>query len=230
MRFLKLLLTWDIVIPLVGLIVYGLIVFSLKGTFPSGQELVENFGAIYARYGYKILFLSALLETLVLVNFLIPGQLAMVLGIVFARTGQINLEMVVAMIVLGACLGYFIDYCLGWFGFQELLKKLNLEQYVVKTEKQIKKWGAKALVLGFIHANVGTFTSLAAGVIQINVWRFMMIAILSTLFWTSAWSLLIYTFGDIFINLFTRYTPLVLVIFLGVVVLLKLFNGEKNKS
>lgn len=227
MRFLKLLLSLDILIPIFGLVIYLGIFFAFRGTLPSGQELVADFGAIYAKFGYKIIFLAALLETLIFINFLVPGQLAMVLGIVFARAGHINLQLVILTIIAGALCGYLIDYLIGYFSFYNAFKKTEYVKYLKKAQTQITKLGVRALFLGFIHATVGSFTSVAAGTLKLNLFKFSVVALIATTFWTSIWGVLIYSFGDLFINLLTKYLIIFLVFLIALMIFLKVINLRK---
>lgn len=228
MRFLKLLLSLDILIPVFGLVVYLVTFFVFRGTLPSGEELIADFGTIYAKFGYKIIFLAALLEALIFINFLVPGQLAMVLGIVFAKTGHINLNLVILTIVAGAFCGYLLDYLIGYFGFYNAFKKTEYIKYLKKAQTQITKLGWKALFLGFIHATVGSFTSVAAGTLKINLFKFSSLALLATTFWISIWGALIYSFGDIFINLLTKYLLISLVLTILLMIVLKFVNLKKT--
>ncbi len=227
MRFLKLLLSLDILIPVFGLVVYLVIFFAFRGTLPTGQELVADFGAIYAKFGYKIIFLAAFLETLIFINFLVPGQLAMVLGIVFARSGYINLQLVILTIIAGAFCGYLLDYLIGYFGFYNAFKKTEYIKYLKKAQVQINKLGSRALFLGFIHATVGSFTSVAAGTLKINLVKFSTLALIATTFWISIWGVLIYSFGDIFISLLTKYLLISLSLIILLMVVLKVVNLKK---
>lgn len=227
MRFLKLLLSLDILIPVFGLVIYLSVFFVFRGTLPSGQELVADFGAIYAKFGYKIIFLAALLETLIFINFLVPGQLAMVLGIVFAKTGYINLQLVIVTIIAGALCGYLIDYLIGYFSFYNAFKKTEYVKYLKKAQIQITKLGVRALFLGFIHATVGSFTSVAAGTLNLNLFKFSLVALIATTFWTCLWGALIYSFGDLFISLLTKYLIFLLAAFIIFMISLKVINLKR---
>src|SRR5688572_15631306 len=102
---------------------YVVLFFIAWLALPSAEQMIEHFSRLYQRFGYQILFTAALLEALVAINFLAPGQLTIVLGIIFAKQGQAEITFVVLTVVLGALCGYILDYALGYYGFSNLLKK-----------------------------------------------------------------------------------------------------------
>ncbi len=77
---------------------------------PSADEIVSKFEQFYLNFGSEILFIAAMLEALVILNLFAPGQLTIVLGIVFARSNDTSLFPVIGAVALGAVTGYIIDY------------------------------------------------------------------------------------------------------------------------
>jgi membrane protein DedA with SNARE-associated domain len=220
----------DLLLPIFLLISYLIFLVLIRGVLPTADELITTFGNFYSKYGYEIIFASAFLESLILVNFFVPGQLAMALGVVFARTGQTELIPVIISVVLGTSLGNFINFILGYFGFSEILYKLGYGGFVKMAEEQIKKFGKRGLILGFIHSNVASFLSLTAGTIRMNWASFFMITILSTFMWTVLWSLLVYSLGDIVLVIIKKYTFLLVLLFLTGLILMRIWKKEEGKN
>lgn len=227
-KFLKIILGTDL-LPVALLFSYLILVFILKGVMPSGEEIINTFSNLYQKYGYEIIFFSALLEALIVVNLLVPGQIGMALGVVFARTGQTQLPLVIFFVVLGSVLGYLINYTLGYFGFSDILKKIGLGSYITETQKQLDKFGKRGLILSFIHVTIGSLSSFAAGTVKFNFPIFFLIALFSSIIWMTLWGLLIYALGEVFIEVFKKYSFFIFVLFIGVLLLGRFWKGFELK-
>ena len=154
----------DLILPLTLLMTYVVFLIVARGVVPTSEELVNLFASFYAKYGYEIIFVSALLEGLVLVNLFVPGMLALALGAVFARTGVTDLTLVIVTASFGTVFGYIIDFLMGYFGFGDTLKKLGYQSFLEVTNNRLKKYGNRGLIVGFFHSNIGSFFALTAGI------------------------------------------------------------------
>ena len=161
-----------------------------------------------------------------MVNFFVPGMVAMAMGAVFARTGYIELTGVILTASCGLIIGYSIDYLLGYFGFGDFLKKTGYSWFLEKAKKEFNKFGIRGLILGFSYPNVGSFLSLAAGASAMNVAWFLLLAILSSAFWVSLWGLLIYALGAIFLTILIKYGFLVALTVLASIILLRVWRSS----
>lgn len=220
----------DLVLPFILLLVYLFFLIVVRGVIPTSDELITTFAKLYADYGYQIIFLAALLESLVLVNLFVPGQLGMALGAVFARSGQTELGLVILFASLGAISGYLIDFILGYFGFSDVIKKMGYGGILAQAQKQLKKFGKRGLIFGFLHSNVGAFLSVIAGATNVSWKLFIPISTISTFFWLSLWGILIYLVGDIILLLISKYSFL-LILFVGAgLVLVRLWREEGSRD
>ncbi|MBI4039748.1 VTT domain-containing protein [Candidatus Daviesbacteria bacterium] len=217
----------DLIAPGILIIVYATFFIVVKKTIPSTEALVADFGRLYGSYGYQIIFLAAALESLVLVNFVVPGMVTMALGAIFARTGQTELTLVVLFASLGVLSGYTLDFVLGQFGFADALKKMGYSRFLNQAGKRLDQLGVRGLSLGFVHPNVASFLSLAAGAGQMSFAKFFPTAAVSVIFWMSLWAVVIYALGDTILTIITRYGFLVIVATLAVLILAALQRGEK---
>lgn len=220
----------DFLIPFLLIIVYILFVVFARGYLPTGEELVGAFATLYARYGYEIVFGAAVLESLVLVNFFTPGIVAMALGAIFARSGQLELTLVVALASAGAIIGYSVDFLLGYFGLGEILKRIGYGKFFTAAKKQLDQLGNRGLILGFIHPTSGSFLSLAAGFSGMRVVNFGGLALASVIFWTSLWGLLFYSTGEVLLLVLTRYSLLVVFLVMAFLILSKLWRKGKEEK
>ncbi len=228
LKLSRAILTSEIFLPLTLVVTYALFLLIAKGVFPTSEELFNSFGNLYAKYGYEIIFISALFESLVLVNLFAPGGGALILGVIFARSGQTQLDLVIIVAALGAVLGYTLDFMTGYFGLFDIINRLGYRKTIDKTKIKVGQFGNQGLILSFIHPNLGAFVSLAAGVLKVKPANFFIIAVLSTLVWATFWGLAVYATGDIFLTILKKYSFLVLLFIIGVMVLGKLWGREEK--
>lgn len=233
MSRLKLLLekifSLSLIAPLILITFYILVLFLFKGSPLTPQEIISHFATIYDRYGYELIFTGAFLEGLIIVNFFVPGVTIVVLGAIFARTGQVDLTLGILAASLGFLAGFTIDYLLGYFGFAEIINRLGYGSGLRKARTTLESKGRwRSFALGFIHPDIGSFVALAAGTLKMNFFHFFWLCGLSTVTWMSIWGLLVYAFGRVFLTILTKYTVVLLIIVLSVWLLIN-FVGEKRK-
>ncbi len=217
----------DLFLPILLIVIYFFFLVIARGVIPTSEELINDFANLYLRFGYLIIFFSALLESLVVVNLFLPGQAAMVLGVLFSITGQTELYKVLIAACLGANLGYTIDYSLGRLGFANIIKKLGYDNLLTEAKNKLRKFKKRGLVIGFFHTNVGSFISVASGIIKTPYPIFITISLMSTIFWSIIWSLLIISFGDVFLLFIKKYSFLLVLMVISGMVLTRVWGQRK---
>ncbi len=215
----------DLLIPVALFVSYAVAFFIIRGSVPTGQELINDFSSIYARFGYYIIFISALLEALVVLNFFVPGLLGMSMGALFARTGHTQLSLVILTASLGLIIGYNIDFLLGRFGFSKVIRKIGYGRLIDIAHQKLTAYKNRSLLIGFIYPNIAAFLSFVAGTTKHSFTVFFLLSIIGTLFWVSLWAALIYLSGDIFLKLFTNYFYILIIVTGGAF----FFIQRKNK-
>lgn len=216
---IRLIIKADLILPITLIGTYIVFLVVARGVVPTSEELIAVFADLYSKYGYEIIFVSALLEGLVLVNLFVPGMLALALGAVFARTGETDLTMVILTASLGIVLGYVIDFLMGYFGFGDTLKKLGYEGFLNTSREKLKKFGNRGLIVGFFHSNVGSFLAFAAGTMRLGFVNFLVVAFSSTLVWASLWGIAAFYFGEIFLLIIKRYSFLLVLVMVALFVI-----------
>ncbi len=232
MPFLKLVITTfkdDLLVPLLLVISYFVFIFIVRGGTPSAEALVATFGHLYQRFGVEIVAVAAFVEALVLVNVFTPGMVTLVLGVLFARTGQTDLHLIVLAASAGAILGYILDFMLGLFGFSDIVINTGYGRILLKARQKVTHFGAKALIVGFAHPNIGSFLAFAAGTLRLPFLPFLALTTLSTIFWMCTWGLLVYLIGDAVLVLITRYSLLILGVIIAGMLLMKMWGGKLSK-
>lgn len=227
-QLLKIELSTELIVPvfLIGLYISFLIL--LKGTIPSSEELIGRLASLYERFGYEVIFIGAVLEALILVNLFVPGSVAVAFGAIFARSGQVDLTYAVIAAALGAIFGFLADFAIGYFGFGVLIKRFGYGTFIEKAKNQIRKYGVKTFILGFIHPNIGSFVALAGGALKMNFLTFFVLSSLSTLAWVSFWGILVFALGEVFLIILTKYIWVLILLVLSVWVLSSLYSRQSS--
>lgn len=216
-----------LIAPLILIAVYIAVLFLIRGTTLTPAQVIAHFGSLYERYGYEIIFTGALVEALAVINFFVPGVTIVVLGAVFASSGQVDLTYAILAATAGSLLGFTIDYLLGYFGFSEIIKKLGYTPALQKAKSQLGKSAVKSMALGFIHPNIASFVSLAAGVTKMEMSTFVVLGFFATLAWTSIWGILVFSFGQVFLTILTKYTTVLVILVISLWALLTLYERKK---
>lgn len=228
LRLLRKIFSVSIIEPVVLILFYVAFLYFIEGVMPNSDRLVSHLESLYGRYGYEILFLGALLETLVVVNILAPGMVALAFGGVFARTGELDLLTAILAAVAGALTGYIIDFFLGYFGFSRVIGKLAGLDLLGRVKKQVDKADIKIFSLGFFHPNLGSVIALAAGTVEMKFVNFLTLAAISTLAWFCFWGILVYALGDIVLVILTEYLSFLTILFVTVWLVLFLYGRRKK--
>lgn len=229
LRILSEILSSNIVEPLVLVLIYAGFLYFIQGVMPSSERLVSHLESLYGRYGYEILFLSACAESLVVVNVFAPGMVALAFGGVFARTGHLNLTGAILAAVAGAIIGFVIDYFLGYFGFSKIVEKIAGIDALGSVKKRVDKTDIKIFSLGYFHPNLGSVISLAAGTVEMKFINFVFLSFVSTLAWFSLWGLVVYSTGDLVLNILNKYLSVIGLLFSSVWFLMFLYGRRKSK-
>lgn len=219
----------SILTPIVLIIFYVIFILIIRSFFPTGKALVDSLASIYGRFGYEIVIIGSLLEALIVLNFFIPGGVVAVgLGAVFAKAGELDLTLAIILAVLGALMGYSLDFILGRFGLEELLARMGYKEAISKVKSQIERSSLKTFSLGFIHPNIGSLLAFAAGTLNMNFKTFLLLALLSTMVWYSLWGLLIFALGQVLLTILIKYVFMLFLLVSSIWILIMLF-GQRRK-
>lgn len=219
----------SILTPLVFIVVYLIFFFILRSFFPSSKDLIDQLSAVYGRFGYEIVILGSMFEALVLINLFTPGIAAVGLGVVFAKAGELDLTLVIVLAVIGALVGFMLDFFLGKFGFAQIMERLGFGKVIGQTKGKLEKFNLRTFSLGFMHPNLGALVSFGAGALKMDFRRFFLLALLSTMVWYIIWGLLIFALGGVFLTILTKYTYILFLLVGTIWLLSTIFNGSNKR-
>jgi len=160
-------------------------------------------------------------ETAVFLGFVLPGEIAAVLGGVLASRGHLSLPLVVVIVVAAAISGPFIGYEVGKRMGDRLFRARALRRVqggVDRTRVVLARRGGVAVLLGRFVAIVRALMPAAAGAAQVRYRTFTLYNVLGGLIWGVGYVLLGYLAGSAY-AVIEREVGTGLAIAIGVLVL-----------
>lgn len=169
---------------------------ELAGIAGRVLELIEP---LYANAGYIVIALGVLAERSIFLGLVVPGDVILVLGGVYAAQGKLSLALVIALGTLAGCVGESIGYWLGRRYGRTLIARLpfvnRIEHRFEGAEAYFQKHGGKTVAIGRYATAAGAFVPFVAGLARMRYRRFLVFDVPAILVWAAAISLFGYLFG-----------------------------------
>jgi undecaprenyl-diphosphatase len=159
---------------------------------PSNSELVEASKYYFTHYGYPVLFFSAVIESIPIINIYYPGSSIILLAAAMSRDGTTNLWGVVFIVAAGIYLTYIINYLVGKYGLYNVFIRFGLKDSIDTTKGSLEKHGDKWLWITYAHPNFGALTALTCGIIKYPFKKFLIYSLLATVGWCIFWGVVSY--------------------------------------
>ena len=168
------------------------------------RHLDVHLEALMQEYQWQTYFILALIifcETgLVFTPFLPGDSLLFAAGAIIARTGILNVWLLIPLLFVAAILGdntnYFFGRYLGKSVFNRDFWFLK-RKYVDRTQVFYDQYGPRTLVIARFIPIVRTFAPFVAGIGQMNYRRFISYCVVGGIVWVSALTLAGYYFGQL---------------------------------
>jgi membrane protein DedA with SNARE-associated domain len=189
---------WRVIrIPLVVLITFfavGMLYRALN--LPSAEEFVNLARDYYGRYGYTVVFVAALIEGLLFINWYFPGSAVAVIGVVFAKEAGLSVAFTVFLIMLAFFITSLINYALGKYGWYRLFLRFGLEKPLAKAHQRVERVGLPLVFFSSVHPNISALTATSCGVLSLSFRDFCFYSAIGLAFWGTLWGVIIYYFGS----------------------------------
>ncbi len=153
---------------------------------PSESELIEIAKRYFDLYGYVIVFVSAIIEGMLLAGLYYPGSLVIFLGVIFAGK---NIPEVLWV-------AYLFNYALGKYGWYKLLLRFGLRGPIEKAGAHLTKYGLSAIFFSYWQPNLAALTSTVAGILQFPLRKFILYSTIAAALWDTFWGALVYVLGE----------------------------------
>ncbi|QQG49708.1 MAG: VTT domain-containing protein [Candidatus Berkelbacteria bacterium] len=199
-----------LLIAVVSFVLFGFI-YRLLG-LPEADEFISIARSYYAQYGYWVVFLAALGEGLLFINWYLPGSAVAVLGVVFARENNQSVPLVIFLIMLAFLLTAVINYLIGRYGWYRLFLRFGLKTPLENSRLRLEKKGLPIILSSYFHPNIGALTATSAGIIQANFQHFLLYSAIAYFVWGIIWGVIVYFFGPQLLALGTVQLMAVIVV------------------
>ncbi len=155
----------------------------------------------FDRWGYAIVFAGTLLENSAFLGAVVPGDVILLLGGVYADRGELTLPRLIGVGFAGAVIGDSLGYLLGRlagrrivnrFGDRFFLPRKRLE----RIDRYFAEYGMWAVALGRMAPAVRTLNTFVAGMSCMDYRRFILAAGSSAAVWTAVVASLGWVFSE----------------------------------
>jgi membrane-associated protein len=154
----------------------------------------------YGFWTYLILFAIIFCETGLVVTPYLPGDSLLFVAGALAGAGLLNVEILLASLVIAAVLGDSANYWVGHTaGMKVLEKKYSFVKpdHLEKTREYFKKYGGFTIVIARFIPFIRTFAPFLAGVGKMSYRWFITYNITGAVMWIAAFTLTGYFFGGL---------------------------------
>lgn len=162
---------------------------------------LENIMREYEVMTYLILALIIFCETGLVVTPFLPGDsLLFAAGAITAKTGILNVWLLIPLLFVAAILGDNTNYLFGRYLGTKVFTRdywFLKRQYIERTQEFYEKYGGRTLVIARFVPIVRTFAPFVAGVGDMTYRRFIGYCLGGGIAWVSSLTLAGYFFGQI---------------------------------
>jgi membrane-associated protein len=163
-------------------------------------ELIDWLQPFFATFGYVIVPAAMFLESAALLGVVVPGDVILAVGGVYAAEGALTLPLVIGLGWFGSLIGETTGYFLGRrYGDAVLRRAPLVERFADRIEdlkRSIEANAGKTIVVGRFVTGAGGFIPFVAGLSRVRPRTFFAYTIPTLLVWTTALSLLGYFVGN----------------------------------
>lgn len=163
------------------------------------ETIVEWLEPAFLAAGYLIITGAVLMERSIFVGLIIPGDVILALGGVYASQGRMSLAAVIVLGTLAAIAGESIGYWLGRRYGMRLVRRLplvrRLEGMLERSRDYFRRHGGKTVAIGRYATAAGAFIPFTAGIAHMPYRRFLLFDVPAIVVWASAISVFGYVFG-----------------------------------
>ena len=164
------------------------------------REIVDWVGPLFVTAGYPIIAVAVFFERSILLGLIVPGDVIIALGGVYASRGDLNLIVVMAIAFLAACCGESTGYWLGNRYGMRLVRRLPfggwLEDKLDGVEGYFERHGGKTVAIGRYATAAGAMIPFVAGMAGMRYRRFLTFDVPAVLLWAIGITLVGYLFGE----------------------------------
>jgi membrane-associated protein len=163
-------------------------------------QVIDWLRPFFESYGYVLVSVAMFFESAAFTGVLVPGDVVLALGGVYASSGDLSLAGVIACAATFGVLGATAGYVLGRRYGDSLLRRVPIlrrfEDRLTQAQASIAANAGKTIVLGRFITGAAVFVPFVAGASGVRPRTFFTYAIPTMAVWTSALALLGFFVGN----------------------------------
>lgn len=163
-------------------------------------ELIEWVRPLFTTLGYVIVSAATFFESSAFTGLVVPGDVIIALGGVYAAQGELELWLVLVCAITFGILGEASGYLLGRRYGDGLLRRLpflrRFGSRIDEAEHSIEAHAGKTIFLGRFVTGAASFVPFAAGASGVRPKRFFLFMVPTIAVWATAITLVGYLVGD----------------------------------
>jgi membrane-associated protein len=163
------------------------------------KQIIRWVGPIFSSAGYPIVAVAVLLERSIFLGLIIPGDVILALGGVYAGRKELNVIGVIAIGTAAAITGESTGYWLGRRYGRALIKRLPLVRLLDKrfqdAERYFRKRGGLTVAVGRYATAAGAFVPFVAGMSEMPYQTFLAYDVPAIAVWATGITLVGFYFG-----------------------------------
>jgi membrane-associated protein len=164
------------------------------------ERIVSEIEPFFLAAGYFIIAAGVLMERSIFVGLIIPGDLILALGGVYASQQKMSLVGVIAVGCVAAICGESIGFWLGRRFGVRLVRRLPfvgrwLAEKLEASEEYFRRHGGKTVAIGRYATVAGAFIPFSAGAGRMRYLRFLAFDIPAIIVWAIGITIFGYIFG-----------------------------------
>lgn len=161
---------------------------------PTSDILLSKIKIWFDIYGYPVLFLSAILEGMLVVGGYFPGTFIIVVSVLLIKSIP-ELIIVVSIGTFGLFLAHNLNYVLGKYGWHKLLIKFGAKNQIEESKEKLLKKGPVAIFSSYWLLSLGALVDTAAGIIHMPFRKFFIYSLFAGIFWNFLVGIIVYNIG-----------------------------------
>lgn len=164
------------------------------------EEIIRRFGPLFEDAGYQIVAGAVLLERSIFIGLVVPGDVVLALGGIYASRSELGLGWVMLTGALAASAGESTGYWLGRRFGPGLVRRLPLVRRLAPRLDAARVYfaghGGKTVAIGRFATAAGAFVPFVAGVGRMPYGRFLAFDLPAVGIWAAGITLIGYFFGE----------------------------------
>ncbi|MGZ4105028.1 MAG: DedA family protein, partial [Actinomycetota bacterium] len=163
------------------------------------KQIIRWAGPIFTTAGYPLIGVAVLLERSMFLGLIVPGDVILALGGVYAGRAQLNLVVVIAIGTGAAIAGESVGYWLGRRYGRALIKRIplvrRLDSKFDDAQRYFRKRGGITVAIGRYATAAGAFVPFIAGISHMPYGTFLAYDVPAIVVWAIGITLVGYYFG-----------------------------------